>query len=208
MPAARPQPLAAHRRGYTLVELILVIAVLGLAGALVAPRLGDRGDFDTQALVRKLVADATFAQMDALANQEFRRIEFLQDPDTGEFLGWCIVRLDETELGLPYDPSTARHVRDSLSGSGEQRFLVAEDGRFAGARVSSPSTSWAERSPRTCSRAPAARSRSRDARPDTWCGWLRSPARSPSCGSEVRKGLKWRPEAVDATRSRPARLSP
>jgi prepilin-type N-terminal cleavage/methylation domain-containing protein len=138
MPAARPQPLAAHRRGYTLVELILVIAVLGLAGALVAARRGDRGDFDTQALVRKLVADATFAQMDALANQEFRRIEFLQDPDTGEFLGWCIVRLDETELGLPYDPSTARHVRDSLSGSGEQRFLVAEDGRFAGARVSSP----------------------------------------------------------------------
>lgn len=136
MPAVRPHP--RPRRGYTLVELILVIAVLGLAGALVAPRLGDRGDFDTQALVRKLVADVTFAQMDALANQELRRLQFLQDPDTGEFLGWCIVRLDATEVGLPYDAATARHVRDALSGSGEQRFLIEEDGRFAGARVSAP----------------------------------------------------------------------
>lgn len=128
--------LAAARRGYTLVELIIVIAILGIAGALVAPRLGDRGDFDTQALVRKLVADVTFAQMDALANQEFRRIQFLQDPDTGELLGWCIVRLGETEIGLPFDASTARYVSDPLAGSGEQRFLVAEDGRFAGAKVS------------------------------------------------------------------------
>lgn len=128
---------AAARRGYTLVELIIVIAVLGIAGALVAPRLGDRGDFDTQALVRKLVADVTFAQMDALANQEFRRIQFLQDPDTGALLGWCIVRLGETEVGLPFDAATARYVRDPLSGSGEQRFLIEEDGRFAGARVGS-----------------------------------------------------------------------
>ena len=127
--------LARARRGYTLVELIIVIAVLGLAGALVAPRLGDRGDFDTQALVRKLVADLTFAQMDALANQEFRRVHFLEDPDTGELLGWCMLRLDETELGLPYQASTARYVSDPLSGSGEQRFIVAADGRFAGARV-------------------------------------------------------------------------
>ena len=127
------------RRGYTLVELIIVIAVLGLAGALVAPRLGDRGDFDTQAVVRKLVSDVTFAQMDALANQEFRRIQFLEDPDTGELLGWCIVRLGETEVGLPFDAATARYVRDPLSGSGEQRFLIAEDGRFAGARVSTAS---------------------------------------------------------------------
>lgn len=137
MSRTRPS-VGAVRRAYTLVELIIVIAILGIAGALVAPRLGDRGDFDTQALVRRLVADVTFAQMDALANQEFRRVQFLQDPDTGEFLGWCIVRLGETELGLPFSPSTARYVRDPLSGSGGQRFVIDEDGRFAGARVSLP----------------------------------------------------------------------
>lgn len=136
-PARRPTPGVA-RRGYTLIELIIVIALLAIAAALLAPSLGDRSEFDTQALARKLVADVTFAQMDALANQEFRRLEFLQDPDTGEFQGWCIVRLGETEVGLPFDASTARYVSDPLAGSGEHRFLVAGDGRFAGARVASP----------------------------------------------------------------------
>lgn len=138
MKRTRRSSLSAARRAYTLVELIIVIAILGIAAALVAPRLGDRGDFDTQAVVRKLVADLTFAQMDALANQEFRRVQFLQDPDDGKFLGWCIVRLGETELGLPFDPSTARYVSDPLSGSGGQRFVLEEDGRFAGARVDLP----------------------------------------------------------------------
>jgi len=134
------RPAQPRRRGYTLVELILVIGILGLAGALVAPVLGNRGDFDTQALVRRLVADLTFAQMDALANQEFRRVQFLEDPQTGETIGWCILRLESDDLSTPFDPAFARYVRDPLAGGSDQAFRVdlTADRRFAAARIETP----------------------------------------------------------------------
>ncbi len=129
------------KRGYTLVELLIVVAVLGLAGALLVPILGERGDFDTQGAVRRLAADLMFAQSDALANQEHRRLVFLPDPDAdGQYLGWAIVKLRESELGLQFDPDTARYVSDPLANAGQDgRFIVnlKADGRFGGTFVAS-----------------------------------------------------------------------
>lgn len=129
------------KRGYTLVELLIVVAVLGLAGALLVPILGDRGDFDTQGAVRRLAADLMFAQSDALANQEHRRLIFLPDPDaSGQYLGWAIVKLRESELGLAFDADTARYVSDPLAGAGQDgRFIVnlKSDERFGGTFVAS-----------------------------------------------------------------------
>lgn len=129
------------RRAYTLIELLIVVAILGLAGALLVPVLGDRGDFDTQGAVRRLVADMTFAQSDALANQEHRRLIFLPDPDAqGQFIGWAIVKLRESELGLDYDPDTANFVTDPLAPVGSDgRYIVSLKGdeRFGDTVVAS-----------------------------------------------------------------------
>ena len=57
------------RRAYTLAELIIVVAILGLAGALLIPRLINADTFSVQAAVRSVIADITFAQTDALAMQ-------------------------------------------------------------------------------------------------------------------------------------------
>jgi prepilin-type N-terminal cleavage/methylation domain-containing protein len=130
-PIAPPRPV---RRGYTLIELIIVIGILGLAGALLVPVIGDRGSFDTQAAVRRLVADLTFAQSDAVANQEHRRLIFLPDEENeGRFRGWAIVRLNQSELGLAFDAAAAKYVHDPLAPAGQSGQYVVDilaDERF------------------------------------------------------------------------------
>ncbi|MCC6662036.1 MAG: prepilin-type N-terminal cleavage/methylation domain-containing protein [Phycisphaerales bacterium] len=64
------------RRGYTLVELLIVVAVLGIAGAMVIPQLGSTDVLRIQAAVRTIVSDINLAQSDALARQEARALVF------------------------------------------------------------------------------------------------------------------------------------
>lgn len=64
------------RRGYTLVEVLVVVTILGVAGLMVVPTLGQTDVLRVQGAVRTIVADLTFAQSDALAYQEERAIVF------------------------------------------------------------------------------------------------------------------------------------
>ncbi len=65
--------------GYTLVELLITITIMGIAAALVIPSMGSAGVLRIQSAVRSVVADITFAQMDALAYQEPRAVVFDED---------------------------------------------------------------------------------------------------------------------------------
>lgn len=67
---------ATRARAYTLVELLVVIVILGLAGALVIPVFGQTNVLRVQAAVRMVIADITTAQSDALAYQRGRAIQF------------------------------------------------------------------------------------------------------------------------------------
>jgi prepilin-type N-terminal cleavage/methylation domain-containing protein len=129
------------RFGYTLIELLIVVGILGLAGAILVPMLGNRGDFDTQAAVRRLIADLSFAQSDALANQEHRRLIFIENPNvSGQYTGWCLVRLKESELEQSFDPATAVYVQDPLAAiadAGNYIVNLATDGRFGDTFVAS-----------------------------------------------------------------------
>jgi len=123
------------RRGYTLIELILVVTILGIAGALLVPNLSSRGDLDTQAAVRTLVADIAFAQSDALARQGYRRVQFLPDGR-----GWALVQVED--LDELFDEATADYVVDPLNrGSAGNRCIVdlERGGRFSSVRVVSAS---------------------------------------------------------------------
>lgn len=71
------------RGGYTLVEVLIVVTILGIAGAMVVPAFSQTGVLRTQAAVRTIVSDITTAQSDALAMQTGRAIQFT--PSGGEY---------------------------------------------------------------------------------------------------------------------------
>lgn len=71
------------RRAYTLVEMLIVLIVLGIASATVIPSIGSTDVLRVQATVRSIVADINVAQSDALARQQPRAIIF--DPVTNTY---------------------------------------------------------------------------------------------------------------------------
>lgn len=68
--------VAPSRRAFTLIEILITVAILGIAGALVIPAMGETGVLRVQAAVRTIVADITLAQSDAVAFQERRALIF------------------------------------------------------------------------------------------------------------------------------------
>ncbi len=71
--------LALRARGYTLIEVLVVVTVLGIAAALLVPSMGQTGVLRVQAAVRTVVADIAYAQSDAVAYQRRRGIVFEED---------------------------------------------------------------------------------------------------------------------------------
>ncbi len=89
--------------GYTLIEVLVVVTILGIAGATVAPSLSQAGALKIQAAVRMVVSDITFAQMDALGYQEQRAIVF--DVENNKY---TLVQVNGTSIDVDtdalYDP--------------------------------------------------------------------------------------------------------
>ena len=121
-------------RSYTLIELILVMAVLALAAAMLVPQLVGRDSLTVQAAIRLLIADLSFAQTDALANQEFRRVVFY---DNGA--GYCLIRVPSAAWVTPADLSdpSVDYVYDPLGNMGQYKVNFFEDDRFEGVEITS-----------------------------------------------------------------------
>ncbi|MEE2907103.1 MAG: GspH/FimT family pseudopilin [Planctomycetota bacterium] len=126
--------IRSFRRAYTLIELLMVVALLGIAAALLGPQLTDMGRLETSAAVRRLIADITFAQSEALASQSYRRIHFFDDGR-----GYCLLNITDADFNDPYDPATADYVADpagTVRGLGHYIVNYLEDQRFNTVTVS------------------------------------------------------------------------
>jgi type II secretory pathway pseudopilin PulG len=121
-------------RSYTLIELIMVMAVLALAAAMLVPHLVGRDSLTVQAAVRLLIADLSFAQTDALANQEYRRVVFYDDG-----AGYCIIRVPTAGWVTPADLNdpAVDYVYDPLGNMGQYIVNFVEDERFEGVLITS-----------------------------------------------------------------------
>jgi len=64
------------RGGYTLIEVLIVVAILGIVSAVVVPQMLAAGSLGVQAAARIIVADMLFAQNDAIAQQRVRKVVF------------------------------------------------------------------------------------------------------------------------------------
>jgi prepilin-type N-terminal cleavage/methylation domain-containing protein len=124
------------RHGYTLIELLIVIGILGLSSALLVPRMVGREAMAAQSAVRRIISDLNFAQSDALAHQELRRVHFYADGS-----GYCLTRITDTELGTPFDESDTDqdYIFDPLARNNEAgRYIVRfEEEDFEGVTIES-----------------------------------------------------------------------
>lgn len=111
-------------RGFTLLEIIIVVGILGVAGSLVIPYMNRLADFNTEGAVRRIVSDLTFAQSDAMSQQSRRRVIFNVDPNS--------YRL----LADPFDYDTDV-LYDPLAYTGDGRYIVDfnSDPRFSGVTI-------------------------------------------------------------------------
>jgi prepilin-type N-terminal cleavage/methylation domain-containing protein len=63
-------------RGFTLVEILCVVVVLGIAAAMIVPSIGTRDDLNAESAARVVMADITYAQSRAIATQTMQYVQF------------------------------------------------------------------------------------------------------------------------------------
>ena len=62
--------------GFTLVEILVVVVILGIASAIIIPQIGSRDDLVASAASRALMADLVYAQNRAIATQKKHFVQF------------------------------------------------------------------------------------------------------------------------------------
>lgn len=122
-------------RSYTLVEMLIVITLLGIAGALVIPHMVNRDSMNVQAAVRRIIGDICFAQSDALSHQEIHQVHFYSSGN-----GYCLVRVTTPATFSESSSATHDYLFDPLGGTGNSGQYIVDfsaDDRFTGTTISS-----------------------------------------------------------------------
>lgn len=63
-------------RGFTLVEILAVVVILGIASAIIIPQIGSRDDLRASAAARAVMADLIYAQNRSIAMQKRHYVRF------------------------------------------------------------------------------------------------------------------------------------
>ncbi|NQU76568.1 MAG: type II transport protein [Planctomycetes bacterium] len=70
MPRPRRKNNAVSHQGFTLVEILVVVVILGIAAAMVVPRLFAMGDIQAVSAARAMLANLQYAQNEAIVTQK------------------------------------------------------------------------------------------------------------------------------------------
>ena len=76
----KPAPL---RPAFTLIEVLVVVTIVAIAGAIIVPHMLTPSSWGVQAAGRIVIADLLFAQNEAIARQATRRVIF--DPANNSY---------------------------------------------------------------------------------------------------------------------------
>lgn len=104
------------QRAYTLIEVLIVVAVLGIAGACAAPAFNQTGVLRVQASLRTLVSDITELQSDALAMQQGRAIVFDITKNS-----YTMCRVPGTSVDPEVDAISTRHFGSGIYGDAKMQ---------------------------------------------------------------------------------------
>ena len=69
------RPCAA-RRGFTLIEILSVLVILGIVSAMIIPQIGTHDDSKVASAARAMMADIIYAQNSAVAKQQYFYVVF------------------------------------------------------------------------------------------------------------------------------------
>ncbi len=117
-----------QRGGWTLIEVLITVVVLSISSYFIIPYATAGASASGQSAARMAVTEILAAQMDAVATQGYRRINFFADGS-----GWCIEELESSELLTPFDFATATFAEDAIEsqGQGQQSITIfSQDSRF------------------------------------------------------------------------------
>jgi prepilin-type N-terminal cleavage/methylation domain-containing protein len=81
--AAPVRPCRSVRGGFTLIEILVVVVIVGIVSAIILPQIGNRDDQRAAAAGRVVTSDLMYAQSRAIATQKTHYIMF--DAGTGTY---------------------------------------------------------------------------------------------------------------------------
>ena len=96
---------ATRRRGglgFTLLELLIVLVVMGIAFGLALPTLGDSKELRLRAAARTLAADLEFAQIESIAHPDDLRVVAFDTTDQDGY--WIAPASNTAEANAITDP--------------------------------------------------------------------------------------------------------
>ena len=71
-------------RGFTLIELVMVIVLVGVLAVFAAPRFADTGDFDAVGYAHRLESLIRYAQKTAIAQRQLVRVDISNTPNAAD----------------------------------------------------------------------------------------------------------------------------
>ena len=128
---------ATNQRGFTLMELITVMVIVGVLAAVAVPRFFDRNTFDSRGFHDQVISTLRYAQKEAIAQRRF-----------------VCVAIAGNAVTLTYDatPPSAAHTAASCPGNpltnpatGVAPYTVSSSVGVTVMRQLSTSTRWAGR---------------------------------------------------------------
>ena len=96
------------RRGFTLVEILMVVVILGIASAVIVPQIGTRSDLKARAAARMVVADLIYAQNMAIATQKMHYVKF--DTANNRYAIYDVAPVLGTELPITQPVTKGNYV--------------------------------------------------------------------------------------------------